>query len=55
MLHSFKEGDAKYRDSKTWSLVYYLGEEHPFSHRCLRDLLLGERAQPHGFQEPEAL
>ncbi len=28
MLRSFKEGDANYRDSKTWSLVYYLGEEH---------------------------
>ncbi len=28
LLHSFKEGDANYRDSKTWSLVYYLGEEH---------------------------
>ncbi|NLA11154.1 MAG: aspartate aminotransferase family protein [Firmicutes bacterium] len=28
MLRRFKEGDANYRDSKTWSLVYYLGEEH---------------------------
>lgn len=28
MLRSFKEGDANYKDSKTWSLVYYLGEEH---------------------------
>ncbi len=28
LLRSFKEGDANYKDSKTWSLVYYLGEEH---------------------------
>ena len=28
MLRSFKEGDANYKDSKTWSLVYYIGEEH---------------------------
>ncbi len=28
MLRGFREGDANYRDSKTWSLVYYLGEEH---------------------------
>ena len=28
MLRGFKKGDANYRDSKTWSLVYYLGEEH---------------------------
>ena len=28
MLREFKEGDVNYRDSKTWSLVYYLGDEH---------------------------
>ena len=28
MLREFKEGDVNYEDSKTWSLVYYLGEEH---------------------------
>ncbi len=28
MLRSFKEGDANYKEAKTWSLVYYLGEEH---------------------------
>lgn len=28
VLRSFKEGDANYKDAKTWSLVYYLGEEH---------------------------
>ncbi len=28
MLRRFKEGDANYKDSKIWSLVYYLGEEH---------------------------
>lgn len=27
-LQQFKEGDANYKDSRTWSLVYYLGEEH---------------------------
>ncbi|HHW74230.1 MAG TPA: aspartate aminotransferase family protein [Firmicutes bacterium] len=28
MLREYKEGDVNYQDSKTWSLVYYLGEEH---------------------------
>jgi len=28
LLKGFKEGDADYKESKTWSLVYYLGEEH---------------------------
>ena len=27
-LKGFKEGDVDYKESKTWSLVYYLGEEH---------------------------
>lgn len=27
-LQHFKEGDANFKDSRTWSLVYYLGEEH---------------------------
>lgn len=27
-LRAFKQGDADYRRSRTWSLVYYLGEEH---------------------------
>lgn len=27
-LKSFKEGDANWKDGKTWSLVYYLGKEH---------------------------
>lgn len=28
MLRQYKKGDANYKDSKVWSLVYYLGEEH---------------------------
>jgi sphinganine-1-phosphate aldolase len=28
MLKDFGQADANYRDSKIWSLVYYLGEEH---------------------------
>lgn len=28
MLGEFKKDDVNYKDSKTWSLVYYLGEEH---------------------------
>lgn len=28
LLKGFKEGDVDYKESKTWSLVYYLGEEH---------------------------
>ncbi len=27
-LRDFGSGDANYRDGRTWSLVYYLGEEH---------------------------
>ena len=33
-MRAFSEGDANYRDGKTWSLVYYLGEEHT---RFLKD------------------
>ena len=32
MLREYKEGDVNYQDSKTWSLVYYLGEEHTRFH-----------------------
>ena len=28
MLKSFNVGDANYHDYKTWSLVYYISEEH---------------------------
>ena len=28
MMEEFKSDDANYKDSRTWSLVYYLGEEH---------------------------
>ena len=27
-MKSYGEGDANYKEGKTWSLVYYLGEEH---------------------------
>ncbi len=28
LMEQFKSDDANYKDSRTWSLVYYLGEEH---------------------------
>lgn len=28
LMKSFRADDAKYKEGKTWSLVYYLGEEH---------------------------
>ena len=28
LLRGYKEEDVNYKDSKTWSLVYYLGEDH---------------------------
>ncbi|HOB87020.1 MAG TPA: aspartate aminotransferase family protein [Bacillota bacterium] len=28
LLKHFKKGDVDYKESRTWSLVYYLGEEH---------------------------
>ena len=50
-LRAFKEGDADYERSRTWSLVYYLGEEH---HHFLTDafsMFMSENAlNPIAFQ-----
>ncbi len=50
-LRAFKEGDADYKSSRTWSLVYYLGEEH---HQFLTDafsMFMSENAlNPIAFQ-----
>ncbi len=55
-MRTFSDGDANYRNGKTWSLVYYLGEEHT---RFLKDaygMYFSENGlKPNGVQEPETL
>ncbi|MCD6569947.1 MAG: aspartate aminotransferase family protein [Deltaproteobacteria bacterium] len=51
IMKSYGQGDANYRDSKTWSLVYYIGEEHTQFLKDAYSLYFSENAlNPMAFQ-----
>lgn len=50
-LERCKEGDANYKQSRTWSLVYYLGEEHSeFLAEAFAMYMDGNALNPMAFQ-----
>ncbi|WP_128894976.1 pyridoxal phosphate-dependent decarboxylase family protein [Longirhabdus pacifica] len=50
-LREMKEGDVNYKDGKTWSLVYYLGEEHQqFLHDAFTTYLSENGLNPLAFK-----
>lgn len=55
-LKAYTSNDPKYRDLKTWSLVYYLGEEHTsFIHEAYGTLLSANGLNPMAFQSLKKL